>query len=49
MSRSSEFSSYVFIKNDLERMGWNTKNPSKGHGGQVYTQQECLDHPEISL
>jgi len=49
MNRRSEFVSYVFIKNDLERMGWNTRNPSRGHGGQLYTQQECLDHPELAL
>ncbi|GAA4024733.1 hypothetical protein GCM10022212_22960 [Actimicrobium antarcticum] len=29
-------------------MGWNTRNPSKGNNGQVYTQQECLDHPELA-
>lgn len=49
MARKSEFSSYVFIKNDLAHMGWNTRNPSRMNAGQVYTQQECLDHPEIAL
>lgn len=29
-------------------MGWNTRNPSRSNNGQLYTQQECLDHPEIS-
>jgi type I restriction enzyme M protein len=48
MARNSEFSSYVFIKNDLGNMGWNTKNPSRADNGQLYTQQECLDHPEIA-
>lgn len=47
MARKSEFSSYVFIKNDLGNMGWNTRNPSRADNGQLYTQQECLDHPEI--
>ncbi|MDT8922992.1 N-6 DNA methylase [Pseudomonas taiwanensis] len=48
MSRKSEFSSYVFIKNDLSRMGWNTKNPIRAAGGELYTQQECLDHPGVA-
>jgi len=30
------------------RMGWNTKNPLRSVGGQLYTQQECLDEPEIA-
>ena len=47
MARNSEFNSYTFIKNDLEKLGWNTKNPTRDTRGQVYTQQECLDHPEI--
>ena len=29
-------------------MGWNTRNPERANGGQLYTQQECLDHPEIA-
>ena len=48
MPRKSEFSSYVFIKNDLGSMGWNTRNPARTDSGQLYTQQECLDHPEIA-
>lgn len=47
MPRNSEFNSYTFIKNDLKELGWNTKNPSRDALGEVYTQQECLDHPEI--
>lgn len=47
MVRKSEFSSYVFIKNDLKGIGWDTRNPNRNAGGQLYTQQECLDHPEI--
>ncbi len=48
MARSSEFASYVFIKNDLENLGWNTRNPSRNPDGQLYTQQECLDNPDIA-
>ncbi|GAB5409362.1 MAG: hypothetical protein BalsKO_17270 [Balneolaceae bacterium] len=47
MPRNSEFNSYTFIKNDLSDLGWNTRNPSRDPNGQVYTQQECLDHSEI--
>lgn len=47
MPRNSEFSSYVFIKNDLRELGWNTSNPTRNPDGEVYTQQECLDHAEI--
>lgn len=49
MPRTSEFASYVFIKNDLDALGWNTRNPSRNPEGKLYTQQECLDHPEIGL
>ncbi|WP_181222004.1 HsdM family class I SAM-dependent methyltransferase [Aeromonas veronii] len=49
MSRTSEFASYVFIKNDLSNLGWNTRNPNRHAEGQLYTQQECLDNPEIAL
>ncbi|MEY8210743.1 MAG: N-6 DNA methylase [Gammaproteobacteria bacterium] len=48
MPRASEFASYVFIKNDLGNLGWNTRNPSRNAEGQLYTQQECLDNPEIA-
>lgn len=47
MARNSEFNSYTFIKNDLNELGWNVKNPNRDPKGEVYTQQECLDHPEI--
>lgn len=48
MARKSEYSSYVFIKNDLASMGWNTRNPTRSNGGRLYTQQECLDNVEIA-
>ena len=46
--RNSEFNSYVYIKNQLKNLGWNTRNPSRDPAGEVYTQQECLDNKEIS-
>lgn len=48
MPRASEFASYVFIKNDLSNLGWNTRNPNRHAEGRLYTQQECLDNPEIA-
>lgn len=46
--RISEFTSYIYIKRELENLGWNTKNPERNVEGEVYTQQECLDNEEIS-
>jgi uncharacterized protein (UPF0147 family) len=48
MPRASEFASYVFIKNDLNHLRWNTRNPIRNAEGQLYTQQECLDNPDIA-
>lgn len=48
MPRTSEFSSYVFIKNDLKAFGWNTRNPNRDAAGQLYSQHECLDHPDLA-
>jgi type I restriction enzyme M protein len=48
MARASEFASYVFIKNDLKKLSWNTRNPNRTPDGQLYTQQECLDNPDIA-
>jgi type I restriction-modification system DNA methylase subunit len=46
-AKNSEFNAYVYIKNELKSMGWNTRNPERDPNGEVYTQQECLDNPEI--
>jgi len=43
----SEFQSYTYIKNELKEIGWNIKNPLRTSKGQLYTQHECLGHPEI--
>jgi type I restriction enzyme M protein len=45
--RVSEYTSYIYIKQELGKIGWNTRNPARNVNGEVYTQQECLDHPEI--
>jgi hypothetical protein len=43
----SEVHAYGFIRDDLNRLGWDTRNPARFSGGQVYTQNECLSHPEL--
>lgn len=45
--RVSEFTSYIYIKQELSKLGWSTKNPARNPTGEVYTQQECLDQDEI--
>ena len=47
VARNSEIDAYIFIKENLESLGWNIKNPSRSDDGQVYTQGECLTHPEL--
>lgn len=48
MPNISEFASYTFIKNDLNKLGWNTRNPNKDPKGELYTQQECMGNPDIA-
>lgn len=47
-AQTSEVHAYSFIKETLKTLGWNVKNPARNEGGQVYTQQECLDDPRIA-
>ena len=42
-TKVSEFTSYIYIKNELKDAGWDTRHPSKNAEGQVYTEQECHD------
>ncbi len=46
-SRSSEVHAYGYIKERLKELGWNTRNPLRVEGGQVFTQQECLEDDEF--
>ena len=39
---SSEVDAYVFIKENLKLLGWDTRNPARNPAGQVYTQNECF-------
>src|SRR5262249_17989054 len=43
----TEVEACKFILDQLKEMGWNTKNPSRLGDGQVWTQNQCLAHPEI--
>ncbi len=45
--KSTEVDAYVFIKENLKMLGWDTRNPERFGGGQVYTQNECLANLEI--
>jgi type I restriction-modification system DNA methylase subunit len=44
---ATEVDAYIFIKQALGALGWDIRNPDRNPAGQVYTQNECLSHPEI--
>ena len=46
-SKDTEVDSYIFIKENLKSLGWDTRNPARNPHGEVYTQNECFNHPEI--
>lgn len=46
--RSSEFRAYPWILKKLKLRDWNTANPNRNSKGEVWTQNECLAHLEIS-
>lgn len=43
----SEVEAYRFIINQLKELGWIVRPPDRVAGGQVWTQNQCLSHPEI--
>ncbi len=45
--RTTEVHAYVFIKQHLDDIGWNVKNPYRNKDGQVFTQGECLEEPRL--
>jgi len=45
--RNTEVDAYIFIKENLGTLGWDVRNPDRNPDGRVYTQNECLGHPEI--
>ena len=44
---STEVDAYIFIKENLRTLGWDTRNPEKNPAGQVWTQNECLSNAEM--
>jgi len=46
-ARSSEVDAYIFIKEELRVLGWDTRNPERHPSGQVYTQSEALANLEL--
>lgn len=44
---NTEVDAYIFIRTVLKALGWNTRNPERTPGGQVWTQNECLGNPEL--
>jgi type I restriction enzyme M protein len=45
--RNTEVHAYIFIKRELDSLGWDSRNPDRVLTGKVYTQNECLGHAEI--
>src|SRR5208283_1470430 len=43
----TEVEAYGFIRQDLRDLKWVVRNPSLWTGGQVWTQNQCLSHPDI--
>lgn len=43
----TEVDAYIFIKENLRSLGWDTRNPERYDTGQVYTQNECFGNSEI--
>lgn len=42
--RDSEVEAYIFIRDKLEELGWNPKNPARNPEGEVYTQNQVLEN-----
>ena len=48
-AKQSEVEAYAFIRQQLRDLGWIVKDPSKGGGGQVWTQNQCLADPHMKI
>ena len=46
-ARATEVDAYIFIKENLKFLGWDTRSPERVPEGQVWTQNECLGNQEI--
>lgn len=42
--KNSEVNAYVYIKEELENLGWIVRNPARSDYGEVYQQNECLSN-----
>lgn len=45
--QNTEVDCYAFIKEELEKLDWNVKNPARVPDGEVYKQNEALYNEEI--
>ncbi|WP_080419366.1 class I SAM-dependent DNA methyltransferase [Burkholderia ubonensis] len=43
----TEVEAYHFIRDNLKKLGWIVKNPSRNDDGQVWTQNQCLAHSQL--
>jgi hypothetical protein len=48
IARDSEVEAYTFIRDQLREATWIVKNPQRDGAGQVWLQNQCLGHPEIT-
>lgn len=46
-AHDTETDAYAWIKRDLKEKGWDVKNPTRHHQGEVYTQNEVFSHQEL--
>jgi type I restriction-modification system DNA methylase subunit len=44
---NSEVDAYTYIKEELDKLEWNIKNPARTADGEVYKQNEVLSHIEL--
>lgn len=44
----TEVDAYSYIKIELDKLGWVVRNPARVPEGEVYKQNECLAHKDIS-
>src|SRR5580658_4757444 len=49
LTRATEVDAYIFIKASLRELNWDVRNPFRYSAGRVFTQNECLEDPEIKL
>lgn len=45
--QNTEVDAYNYIRTELERLGWNVKNPARVDDGEVYKQNEALSNKDI--